>query len=661
MCKPRIFYYDNRQVDLDRLRDTFRRTDFELETFLVNCAEDRERLRERLRNEWWHLVIGDICLGDVEDKDVDEFGLEILMDIDPVIPRIAWTAYPNYDRVRKALQLSDEGIRARILDLIHKASPGSGHQLIKAITAAFKTKEFLIDFNLEIERDENIFFIALPKKFGVTMQGESSQTREIHIEEIEDLFRKLFAGRKAIKIEQLPIERNRYAFFQVQPSSETGDQSPLVVMVGPRVQVLDLRKRWGEYVEPYLHHQKGQYARKAETLHYAALAFQLDDRVSTFEPLFSICKGPAEKVISTLEQLFQVVCELWIKSDPKDLHVPLGQLFLEDLELTGQQEKLDTILKRNLQNMALTTPLVSRLGTTAYRLYWNPGKFIEISNPGSSAYNQACLYQDLPGCCVRITHGDLNLDTIRVNPKGEFWILPSEKMGEGFYLRDLISLEADVIFRTMAEETPENLLLGLRAWLSPSVSSEAIPYQEAPENCRKPLMIADAFRKLAAKFGADDLQLYYGGLLIHAAARITSAGRSGETILILAYLLISDRLSNWEHWAPGIMPATESLQLDADQSKVYIPWLQKWKKLGETDFNVIKILSKSPKQLIPFKNLHEAWGSGVRVTPDMLNQSLARLRKIMKPVSGDLEYIGRQRGKGVIFYPDGKSKTDPLN
>jgi hypothetical protein len=214
----------------------------------------------------------------------------------------------------------------------------------------------------------------------------------------------------------------------------------------------------------------------------------------------------------------------------------------------------------------------------------------------------------------------------------------------------------DVFFRTVGEETIENILLGLRAWLSPALPTQAIPTEAAPESCRKALEIANALRQLAAKFGADDLRLYYGGLLVHTAARMISAGRTGEPSLVLAYILLSDRLANWENWAPGILPAKETLVLDHDQSLVYIPWNQAWVKLGETDFKLLAILSRSPNLLVPTENLHAAWGSGVIVTEDMFNQALARLRKAIKPVSGNLEYIVRQRTKGVIFFLDGKPK-----
>jgi CheY-like chemotaxis protein len=99
MKQPQILYYDDNAIQLDYWRDILSDAGFFVKAVLA-IQENLEGLKNRLRDEWWQVIIADISL--VENDPSNELGLHLVQQSNPIIPKMILTPFPNWRRAKFA-------------------------------------------------------------------------------------------------------------------------------------------------------------------------------------------------------------------------------------------------------------------------------------------------------------------------------------------------------------------------------------------------------------------------------------------------------------------------------------------------------------------------------------------------------------------------------
>ena len=106
MIAPRILLIDNDP----HFRESLAQDVLEPEGYEVTQATNLDTALELAEKDLFHLAIVDIRLGD-DDNPNDRSGIDLCQQLDPTIPRLILTGYPEWDAVRQVLQPQGNGER----------------------------------------------------------------------------------------------------------------------------------------------------------------------------------------------------------------------------------------------------------------------------------------------------------------------------------------------------------------------------------------------------------------------------------------------------------------------------------------------------------------------------------------------------------------------
>jgi hypothetical protein len=287
------------------------------------------------------------------------------------------------------------------------------------------------------------------------------------------------------------------------------------------------------------------------------------------------------------------------------------------------------------------------------RIRWQGTNIIKVEDAIDAVYGAHAITDLNEACQMRLSHGDLTLDSVRVCLAGgssDVWVLPSIHMGRGCALRDLINLEADVFFRPAENEKDEDIILALRAWLSPQLPEEEIALPASlSDDLQKRLRVAQILRSFAEIYGAPDLRAYYLGMMMCAAARLVH--RRGERERLPAFILsiLADRIMHWENWDLGLS-LPKRIKIDMIKREVILPWKDAPITLEQQPFALFALLHGKADTFLSIEECSHAWK--YEVTEDMLNKAVSQLRKAIEPDPKKPQYIIRRRGSGIMFKLD---------
>ncbi len=647
MREARIFYYDNRQDDLDRLRDTLALEDYEIETFLVHDIEDIKELERRLGDGWWHLVIADIALLD-EHQDGDAIGLNLASQIDEAIPVIIWSAHPTTERVRRALTQSDEPYHRRAFEFVIKHEPSSNTKLLKAIRQALQTGHHAINLDLRVESQGGFSFVSLVGRFMPEKDNPSVSNVDHAQNELRDVYRKLFLDNKKIYLEQLPHYRPQTVLTRAWPEGEGVTQTSLVIECGPRSVVRSIRYNWERFVQPYLQGLAAYLERSAETRHYAGVVFRLEEPIETFQSFREFYRSmPADRVVETVRNFFEVSCVRWYQAAPHVFNQPFDQVYLRELKLLDRMEELGALLRNRLWRHPLS---LEKRPQGPYRLGWAKGKAIELYHPLQVILEPPQWLRLQDEHHSAITHGNLNGDTLLISQQGRFWVLGDPSTGYGYILRDLASLEATIMLELTQSTNPEETILAFRAWLSPQSFEEPFQIAGLTEEYRKALLVVSELRKQAASLNSPHIGNYYFALMVHVAALLLRNPLVDNPAWVLAWGLLADRVRKFPEWEPTLTGGGVALQLDKNRHSVYVSWAGHWVDLTLKEYDLLTLLARSPGELITWEQVNEVvWGKGAHVSPDMRDQLVRRLREKIEQDPRQPRYILTRKGIGLVL------------
>jgi DNA-binding response OmpR family regulator len=650
MIKPRILYYDNEREDLERLQDTLQLEGYEIETFYVKTREDLSSLKQRLQDEWWHLVIGDIALiNEDEEKGIDEEGLNLALSLDSAVPLIVWTAHPSWARAYRALKGSGEGGRAKAFDFIDKADIHSTSKLLKAIEHVFATGPHRINFNLSISYADDFSFLELVLAFDKNLEriDRVSYLQERH-DELMDLLRKLFFENKAVQIGRA-LRRQQTALIKVTFQGLWGGESTILVELGPRSIIRDLKEKWDRYMTPL--HSNAQLMTAVETLHYGALAYRIDGEIEDYKTFrnYYISHSPKD-VGDFLDHLFMNELRSWFEIDASvginGYSYPLESFYRKWLDLEGRKIDLLNAFQRGVKRLSRV-----RLDRQAqgYRLDLDTREYL-LPDPLQVVYEEELpkkLYS------LAITHGAMVANSLLIAPGDRWWLLGAESLAPTHCWRDLVTLESAIMVE-LAESivlSEEIWLRGLCEWLSPSRPDEKIMLSGQPVEFYKAFETINYIRSLAKRISPDeDLHAYYLGLLMVMARNlITLQARELTAPLSLMFLLLAGRVKSWPKWNLSTSNFSNEMQLDEVRQRIFVPAKNEWVALSEQETRLLSFLLAYPNTVHTWKSIERIlWPDG-EVTNDMRLKAVSRLRAKIEIDPKKPVYLRVLRGRGVEF------------
>ncbi|MEJ5200785.1 MAG: DNA-binding response regulator, partial [Anaerolineales bacterium] len=597
------------------------------------------------------LVIADIALLD-ERPDGDAIGLEIASQIDVSIPTIIWTAYPDVERVQRALTQGDEPNQRRAFAFVSKRESSSNTKLLKAIRRALQTGEHAINLDLQVDCQGGFSFVSLAGRFIPEKENPSVTRVDMAQGELRDVYRKLFLDNKKIYLGQLPHPRPETALTCVWPEGEGVTQVSLVVECGARSVIRSIRYNWEKFIQPYLQGLAVHFERSAETRHFAGIVYRLGEPVETFQSFREFYRSmPVERVIEVIRGFFEVCCARWYQTTPHVFTQSLDQVYLRELGLAGREEELEALLRNRLWRHPLS---LNRRPQGPYRLGWTKGKAIELCHPLEVIREPPRWLSLQVEHHSAITHGNLNGDTLLISQQGRFWLLGDPATGYGYILRDLASLEATIMLELTQGVKPEETMLAFRAWLSPQSFEEPFQMAGLADEYRKALTVVGELRKQAASLNSPQIGYYYFALMMHVAALLLQNTRLDNQAWVLAWALLADRVQKFPEWEPALAGGTSSLRLDENRHAVFVPWSGRWEDLTIKEFDLLALLLRYPGVLVTWEQVNEVvWGKGAQVSPDMRDQLVRRLREKVEQDPRQPRYLITRKGIGLVFDPSG--------
>lgn len=185
--------------------------------FNVLSASNAEEALRALSDNNVHIAILDLRLSDADDPHDSRAGLSLANSIDPSVPKIIFTGFPDYDAVRSALMINEASGRPLAVDFVLKTE--GPEALLRAVEKVL-AETVRLDLSMRIVYEGGMDARRLADAAsGGRPPEELGVTEEVLSAEAEDLLRKLFSGCTQIAV--------------VPPASErvddTGPQSPVAI------------------------------------------------------------------------------------------------------------------------------------------------------------------------------------------------------------------------------------------------------------------------------------------------------------------------------------------------------------------------------------------------------------------------------------------------
>ncbi|MCI0401189.1 MAG: DNA-binding response regulator [Gammaproteobacteria bacterium] len=501
-----ILFVDN-NPDFANTRAEF----LEMAGYRVQKATTLDEAERCMRERWAPLAILDVRLvDDGDEKDLSGLTLARMESCRPII-KIVLTGYPTPDLVRELLRLQNSGRPLAVDFLAKEEGPGA---LVEAVSQAF-AEHVRINWDLEIDWKARDPF-ALVNLIELGLEGERLLNR---VEELGDLFRRLFYEKNQIKVDRLLWHRVGRVALRVFAFAEGKAPESLIVVCGRNAPVAEEAWRYRNFAPKAPGDLSTVLNRSAETTHFAANTYALAS--ADLENVLSLAElyrtGTERSFNTALDTLLQKTLVAWsqgkripegMKSLSQVYHERLG-LFEKRMPPAAFEERLQVI--------------VDQAPTLGTRIERAPGQLTIRFNEHSFSYPDPTpiLYQtsaiEYPVLLLH-TSGTLSGDNILVDNNGRTWLTDFADAGLAPLLWNFVMLEAVIRFDWNDTQKFQWLHDMEQCLVAGEFSKLDTRDLELP--LRKPVRAIQVIRRLASQTVGKNALPYHLGLLFHAASRI---------------------------------------------------------------------------------------------------------------------------------------------
>jgi DNA-binding response OmpR family regulator len=653
--QKRVLYAENNRVQLET-----RSKLLELEGYQVVKAGSPQEAEQAFERENLHLAILDIRL--VDDNDEGDISGILLAKDERFkrVPKIIVTGYPTFEAARDVLGPAIDREPTVYAFLSKKEGPEA---LIEAVKSTFE-KVVGIDWGLRIDWDKR-GMLGFPYLVHLIETGLEMALSPARSDELEDLFRKLFAGGQQISFVRLNWLRDGCACLTLF-AHQNGTARQAIAIIG----------RWQLVQEE--HGRAKQYLAKeqapldepafAESLHYAGLVYFLTDTgagpLETGEDFFE--KAGDKHVRTALENLYQQVLPFWHQQERSEVKkADLAALYRDQLGILSRREDVENA-RRCLQAItesATTQSLVKGITVEGdeIEIVFPNGIFHRGPDPLARLYDVQA-FSKWPAV-VTTTFGGIGSQSLLIDAEGRVYPTDLASMTRSPLLDDFVAMECEFHFDRILSSNLLSRLDFEQQIGEAKTLNDALTVGNVEPECRKALAAIQTIRKLAAEAAGDALEPYLTGLFHYALNGVLRIDpqvhlAKYETVQLvhrlLAASLFVDQIGRLK--GNGESPKAKSnqemgLNINEDSHEVSVDGREA--RLTQTEYKLLVYLYKHPNRLCTREEiLSEVFSIKEAPTENdkgLLNTHLDRLRKKIDLNPAKHRYIVTIRGEGYML------------
>ncbi len=471
MCqgKKRILIIEN----VSTFRASLKRS-LEADGYEVLEAATADEGRERLAQEWVHLALVDVRARTPEvDESDDESGLDLIRDkAHPsygVIPRLILTAYPEWDKVKRALAPDENGITPAEDFLVKGVD--SPEEILRKVE---ETIERWWSPRLDIDWEASTP-ICLASFLEPEEKWQDGEHLEVSARELGALLCRAYANEPQIR--KLSIRRVRrghartfIAFARTHLDDAIAGRED-VLKCGPREVIEQEIENYREYVRPHTHQIHVQ--RVSQTTKYATIRYNpAGGRLGACETFKDFYRdSQVEEIKALLTRLFRgegTPLRTWYheRRVQKETHEgrDIFAHYNQTLKVARRERKRQINGRGPIERLLTSLEKGGQLGIRVER--HRNTLTVHVTNFGAFAVSDFMALvrgeKTLPLPAPHwwgVTHGDLNGENILVDEQGTPWLIDFERTGWGPAFRDAAELESVIRWELLRTNNMRDIVI----------------------------------------------------------------------------------------------------------------------------------------------------------------------------------------------------------
>ncbi len=640
MSKPKILIADNIE-SVARTHAEY----LEMHGYKVQCVFTPEECQRLLEEERFHLAILDLRMrDDLDEKDIS--GFMLAQQGNPRIPKILLTAFPTWEMARASLRLDESGLPPAV----DFASKLEEMPILLQRVQNVLAKRVSINWELEMEWKARDHF-SLARMIEPDLADERLLDRA---EELEDLFRKLYAQSERIRIDDLLWHDRRRVAIKVISFAKDKAPETMLVVCGTVADLAEESRRYQTHA-PKSHKSNATYMHSsAETARFAANVYALAG--CDFDQTHSLLDWYRTDSVKTFVTALNTLCERTLVDWRQENRLlaesqTLDELYRAKLGIDAAQAILAERM-RSMERQVAALGLKIERSNDLFTLRLN-GSSVTYPDPAQMVYRKTTIGS--PALLSNVP-GSLSGDNVLADSNGQVWLTDFASAGLAPLFWNYVALESAIRY-DWGESVSTAELFDLETCLVEGNFAKFKPGDYEPA-IRKQLRALHELRRLAPRETAQDLPAYHLGMFHQAISRLVQFTNGSQLtrseLLRLAHLLISTamiaRLLAAEN--KTAVPSSSSANgLELDEVNFIALIDGNPVRLTEQGFKLLRFLYGRANQLCTRREIVEqVFGYEFDETDEsqeaLVNTAISRLRSEIEPDPKRPRFLRNERGRG---------------
>jgi DNA-binding response OmpR family regulator len=650
MSKPKILIADNIE-SVARTHAEY----LELHGYRVQCVFTPEECQRLLEEERFHLAILDLRMrDDLDEKDIS--GFTLAQQSNPRIPKILLTAFPTWEMARASLRMDESGLPPTV----DFASKLEEMPILLQRVQNVLSKRFSMNWELKLEWKARDHF-SLARMIEPDLSDERLLDRA---EELEDLFRKLYAQSDRIRIDDLLWHDRRRVAVKIISFAKDKSPETMLVVCGPVADLSEETRRYQTHAPKSYKSNATHLHSSAETSRFAANVYALAG--CDFDQTHSLFDWYRTDSAKTFVAALNTLCEQTLLDWRQENRLlaesqTLDELYSAKLGIDAAQTVLAERM-RSMERQVAALGLKIERSNDLFTLRLN-GSSVTYPDPVQMVYRKTMIGS--PALLINAP-GSLSGNNILADSMGQVWLTDFASAGLAPLFWNHVALESAIRY-DWGEFVSTAELFDLETCLVEGNFSKFKVGDFEPA-IRKQLRAIQELRRLAPRETAQDLPAYHLGMFHQAISRLiqfpnVSQLTKGE-LLRLAHLLISTamiaRLLGAENkTADTSLSSVTGLELDEKNFSALIDGNPV--RLTEQGFKLLRFLYGRANQICTRREIVEQvfgydFDENDESQEALVNTAISRLRTEIEPDPKRPRFLRNERGRGyrLVIEPAAK-------
>ena len=402
--------------------------------FQVDTAAATEEVRDRLAQNFYHLIILDIRLDEVDQT--NEEGMTLLQELNTILGTsvtfVMLSGYGTKEQMRAAFR------DYKVADFLEKQT--FDNRVFRQQVQELFAKKIPINLDLDIfwQAIAGPEDVVVDLKVGPNRVQPNTPLQARIATELDDLLCRLFDTATNLIVKPLTPGYSGSGVLWVQPFfEEGGGGEATVVKFGDANKIDKEFRNFEAYIRPFVgggHHTAA--INLSRTAQLGGIVYSLLGTTGEQEDFGTFYhRAEVSDIKNVLDKLFWDVCKAWY-ANPGQLQ-PHNLVTDYEQALGFSWDRLERVLAREVKSVQVKDRLTFD-NLNDDRLFINP-LTTRVSNIVFPIYT-----------CI--THGDLHQHNILIDQGRQVWLIDFQHTSPGHILRDVTNLDAVIRFQLLLPE-----------------------------------------------------------------------------------------------------------------------------------------------------------------------------------------------------------------